>query len=575
MAEVERLKALAETHRAHGRCCESLRTYEKVFLIQRRLGSRTLDVAETYSSISAVYADQSKYQDALSCLSKAIDLCQTLAPGSSSLAALYVKRGDIFREWKSIEEALRWYTKAHALLLTAAPDSAARAELCVTIGGLFRPRNATKCRVEQRSPDTLTVLGDFEPECSNSERLSSDSGGSDDEWRNNINLERTGGLLRRRHRGIGDADDWAILWWSKAFLICEDQKLGTRADVGLQIGFAHYDRGEDDDAESWWNRALEIQKNLLGPESLDVADMLQSIYAYCEAAELKTPLLEEAAEIERKQVPNSSRLSQTLSAIGNAMTGTLGLRYLEEACKIDVALRPEDAAATQIDFAALCEDDGEYDMALRWLLPASELQEKAGSAELADTLATIGNVYRELGDDTAALKWLKKCCEVQEPNSPELALTCHRIGTLLHKTPEEALRWHHKAQAMQEEHDAYSADLADTYESLSDVYGSQGLLRERVRYLKKRCVVLENSELDDPAELSLLYTSIGDTYEKLGDSAEASRWKLRAEEALDGVEDCEESDYDDDEYYGEDYTALEQEYDEIYGGFGYDPYNKD
>ena len=574
MAAVERLQTLAETHRAHGRYCESLRTYEKVFLIQRRRGL-TLGVAETYVSISDVHVDQGKYQDALCCLSKAIDLRQALAPGSPSLAALFAKRGDVFRERNYIDEALQWYTKAHTLLLTTAPDSAARANVCVAIGGLFRPQNATKCRVDPRPSDTLTVLGDFEAECSDSSPMTECSDTEDSaEVRADVNTFRTEGNLGRKHLGIGDADAWALLWWSRAFLICEDQKLDMLADVGLRIGFAHYDRGEDDDADSWWNRALEIQKKS-GPESIEVADMLQRIYTYCEATKRKTPLLEEASAIERKLVPNSSRLSQTLSKLGSARRHLPeGLRYLEEACKIDVALRPEDAAATQIEFAAQCEEDGEYEMALPWLFQASELQEKAGSTELADTLETIGGIYQELGDYPSALKWLKKCCEVQEPNSPELAQTCHRIGTLLHDhdTPEEALLWHHKARAIQEEHDAFSADLAETYESLSDVYGGQGLLSERVCYLKKRCVILQNSELDDPAELSLLYTSIGDAYEKLGDSVAATRWKQQAEEALDDVE--EGDDYDDyEEDYEEDYGAYMQECDDIYG-CGYDPYNK-
>jgi tetratricopeptide (TPR) repeat protein len=182
-----------------------------------------------------------------------------------------------------------------------------------------------------------------------------------------------------------------------------------KAPIYHQIALAKDDQGEYEEAITFYDKVLEIDKKRLPPNHLSFASTYNNIgMVYQNMGDYPKALsyYEKALEIRKQSLPpNHPDLAMSYNNIG-----------------------------------AVYKNMGDYSKALSYYEKALEIQQQSlppNHPDLASSYNNIGIVYKNMGDYPKALSSYEKALEIRKqslpPNHPDLATSYNNIGAVYEK----------------------------------------------------------------------------------------------------------------------------------------------
>ena len=214
------------------------------------------------------------------------------------------------------------------------------------------------------------------------------------------------------------------------------------------MGNLHHDLGEHQQAKEYYERALSIQLNKLGPDHANVArtyhamgNLHLDLGDYLQAKEY----YERVLSIQLNKLgPDHVEVAETYKNMGN-LHRNLGdyqqaKEYYQRAMSIQLSkLGPDhvNVARTYHAMGNLHLDLGDFQQAREYFERAlSILLNKLGPDHVAETYQNLGNLHRNLGDYQQAKEYFERALSIQlntlGPDHVDVATTYHNMG-LLHR----------------------------------------------------------------------------------------------------------------------------------------------
>ncbi len=235
------------------------------------------------------------------------------------------------------------------------------------------------------------------------------------------------GSIAQRRGQLNDAEDW----YRKALAIQED--LGTRAGMSAsyhQLGIVAQERRLFDEADDWFRKSLAIA------EDLGSKDRMMGAYHQRGMAAQQQGRLDAAEDSYRKAAAIARELGNT-----NVM------------------------AMTYHQLGSLAEDRGRLDEAEDWCRQSLTITEKLGNEQdLAPNYQLLGTIARNRGRPDDAEQWYRKALVITEDlgDQKTTVSTYNLLGTLarMRYRLDDAEEWYRKALAISTERGDLSAMAA-------------------------------------------------------------------------------------------------------------------
>ncbi len=200
------------------------------------------------------------------------------------------------------------------------------------------------------------------------------------------------------------------------------------ADTYFMLGFPYYYKSEMDSVLFFWQKTLDIKKNIIGENTIDVASCYNNIGAvytvkseydlaiknYLNALKIKKELLGE----------KNSNVATTYGNIGIAYSykgeDDLALEYLFESLKIIKEVSKEkniDEATSYDNIGIILENKKKYEKALKYYLKALEIRNliyKKKHNDIALSYGNIANIYFYTKNYDKALKNYNKALNISK-----------------------------------------------------------------------------------------------------------------------------------------------------------------
>ncbi|CAB4025405.1 Nephrocystin-3, partial [Paramuricea clavata] len=329
----------------------------------------------------------------------------------------------------------------------------------------------------------------------------------------------------------GDLDQ-AKDYYHRALEIQEKQLSPNHVDVALyynniglvyskkasynNIGLVYSEKGDLDQAKDYYQRALEIQEKLLGPNHIDIAASYNNIGGvYYDKGNLDQAknYYQRALEIQEKQPgPNHVNVAVSYNNIGLVYSkkGDLDQAkdYYQRALEIEEKeLGPNhvDVAGSYNNMGQVYYNKGNLDQAEDYYQRAIKIQEKqlgSNHVHVAVSCNNIGLVYKEKGELNLAKDYYQRALEIQVkqlgPNHVNVAVSYNNIGGVYSKKGDldQAMDYYQRALEIQEKQlGPNHVDVAVSYNNIGGVYYNKGNLDQAKDYYQ-RALEIQEKQLD-------------------------------------------------------------------------------
>jgi tetratricopeptide (TPR) repeat protein len=205
-----------------------------------------------------------------------------------------------------------------------------------------------------------------------------------------------------------------------------------KGDIYHQLGCAKYERGEYEEAITFYEKSLEIYKKTLPPNHPNLAKCYGNIgLVYYSMGEYSKALsyYEKDLEISQQSLPsNHPDLAASYMNIGSVYYSmgeySKALSYYEKALQIKQQSLPSnhpDLAASYMSIGLVCYSMGEYSKALSSHGKALEIKQQSlpsNHPDLAASYNNIGLVYENMGDYSKARSFFERAADIAQRSLP-------------------------------------------------------------------------------------------------------------------------------------------------------------
>ncbi|XP_046855882.1 uncharacterized protein LOC124448981 [Xenia sp. Carnegie-2017] len=251
-------------------------------------------------------------------------------------------------------------------------------------------------------------------------------------------------------------------------------------------------------AGDYVSRALEIRKQSLGPNHVDVAaslnnlgNVLKKTRNYDKAKEVH----EKALEIRKQALgQNHVDVAQSLNNLGIVYYDTGNYDKTIKAHEKALQIRKQLLGPNHVDVAASL--NGNYDKAIEFYEKALETRKQSlgpNHVEVADTLNNLGLVFNKTGNYDKAIEVHEKALKIRKRslgfNHVDVAASLYNLGIVLNKTGnyEKAIEVHEKALGIRKQSLGVNhVDVAPSLNNLGLVYFETGNYNKAIEVHKKR-----------------------------------------------------------------------------------------
>ena len=240
----------------------------------------------------------------------------------------------------------------------------------------------------------------------------------------------------------------------------------TIAWIWNQFGYINYMQNKYSDAQSYYDNAIKIQEKLRPSADLDLAATYSNKGLLITSCGDNTDALlyhEKARDIREKLLEvNHPDLAATYCNIGleydRRKNFVTALAYYEKTRKIYQSLSPNHPWLATIYHNIGCTQVSmkEYAAGLDNLLKAREIQKLAlpsNHPSIASVCSTIASVYREIGDQSNALKFYEEASDIEtrapSVNHSALATTHYNMSLVLNDLEQHDAAVYHAELAVQ------------------------------------------------------------------------------------------------------------------------------
>ena len=304
----------------------------------------------------------------------------------------------------------------------------------------------------------------------------------------------------------------AMKYFSVALKLIEDNTIRTGPDHGHakrvsriyhNIGLLHRHLSDYQQAKEYFERALSIQRNTLGPDHVDVACTYH----------------------------NMGNLYRNLGGNQQAM------KYYERALSIKLNKLGRD----HVDVASTCHSMGNVHGYLGNNQQAMEYYERALSIQLkklgpdhvdvASTCHNMGNVHGNLGNNQQAKEYYERALVIRlnklGPDHVDVARTFLNMGNLYHKEGgnQQAMEYYERALSIQlnklvPDH----VDVATTYHNMGILHGILGDNQQAKEYFERALFILLNKLGPNHVDVARTYHDMGILHRNLGYNQQAKEY---------------------------------------------------
>ena len=281
-----------------------------------------------------------------------------------------------------------------------------------------------------------------------------------------------------------------------------------------EFGDTYRKLGEFDQAEDYYQKALEIEVKQLGPNHVDVATSYNNIgQVYSKKGDFDKAMdyYQRALEIKEKQLcPNHVDVAVSYNNIG--------LVYSKK---------------------------GDFDKAMDYFQRALEIQEKQLSpnrVHVALSYKNIGLVYSKKGDFDKAVDYYERALETEEkqlgPNHVHVALSYNHIGLVYSKKGafDKAMDYYQRALEIEEKQlGRNQVDVAVSYNNIGLVYYEKGDLDQAKDYYQRALEIKEKQLGPNHVDVAVSYNNIGLLHRNKGDLDQAKDYHQRALEMKESI----------------------------------------
>ncbi|CAF4661311.1 unnamed protein product [Rotaria socialis] len=295
--------------------------------------------------------------------------------------------------------------------------------------------------------------------------------------------------------------------------------------------------GHFDQAEELYNELLENASNdsdrahiyhQLGWLKNDQGEYQQAVTFY-----------EKSLAIERKTLPeDDASLAPTYSNIGavykNMGEYSKALEYYEKSLKIkEISLPPThpDLAASYGNIGIVYDNMGEYSKALEFYeksLKIKEISLPPNHPSLATSYNNMGGVYANMGEYSKALEYYEKDLKITlkslPPTHPNLATSYSCIGEVYNDMGEysKALEYYEKSLKIREKAlPPTHPDLANCYSNLGSVFDRMGQYSKALEYYEKAFRIYQQALPSNHPHMVSSYSNIALAHKNIGQYTEA------------------------------------------------------
>ena len=306
----------------------------------------------------------------------------------------------------------------------------------------------------------------------------------------------------------------AMVFFNAALKLIEDNTTTTTGldhfDVTYMyhwLGVIHKAIGDHHQAKEYYERALSIQLNKLGPDHVDVA----------------------------KTYHNMGNLHHHLSDHQQVK------QYYERALSIRLKKLGSDhvnVASTYHNMGNLHHDLGDYRQAKEYYVRALSIRlKKLGSdhVHVARTYHVLGNLLNDLGDYQQAKEYHQSALIIQlkklGPDHTDVARTYYSMGILHHDLGDhqQAKELYERALSIQlNKLGPNHVDVASTYHNMGILHHHLGDHKQAKEYYERALTIKLNKLGPDHVDVTCTYHSMGIVHHSLGDHKKAKEYYERA-----------------------------------------------
>ena len=314
--------------------------------------------------------------------------------------------------------------------------------------------------------------------------------------------------------------------------------VGNDADRYMELGYESYQDSDYNKALEYYNKALDIQKQILGEKDPDTVASYISIGriyyvlgSYNKALEYYNKALDIRKQISGERHPNTAIIYNNIGGVYYVLGDyNKALECYKKSLDIQKQVLGEkhvDTATSYKIIGAIYDDLSDYNKALEYYSKALDIRKQILGDKHPDTeiiYNNIGGIYSDLGDYNKALEYLNKSLDIQKEilgdKHPDTATSYNNIGVIYSKIGDynKALEYLNQAldirkQILGEKH----PDTATSYMSIGGIYHSLGDYNKALEYLNKSLDIQKQILGDKHPNIAASYNNIGEVYSKLGD----------------------------------------------------------
>ena len=308
----------------------------------------------------------------------------------------------------------------------------------------------------------------------------------------------------------------AMKYFSVALKLREDNMIRTGPDHGHvkrvaktyhHMGFLHMELSNVQQAKEYYERALSLQLNTLGPDHVDVA------YTYLNMGNLRCMLGDNLQAKECFEHALSIRLSK------------LGPEHV-------------DVASIYHCMGILHRNLGDNQQAKKYCERALSIRlNKLGPNHLdvAYTYHLMGNLNHILGDNQQAKEYYERALSIRlnklGPDHLVVAVTYHGMGNLHGDLGDyqQAKKYHERALSIRlDKLGPDHADVASSYHDIGTLHSELGDKQQAKECYTRALFILLNRLGSDHADIASIYHNMGTLHHELGDNQQAKEYYERA-----------------------------------------------
>ena len=332
----------------------------------------------------------------------------------------------------------------------------------------------------------------------------------------------------------------AMKYFSVALKLIEDNTIRTGPDHGHakrvsriyhNIGLLHGLLSDYQQAKEYYELALSIQRNTLGPDHVDVARTyhnMGNLYRNLGGNQQAMEYYERALSIKLNELgPDHVDVAGTYHSMGNVHSylgnNQQAMEYYELALPILLTKFGHD----HVDVASACHNMGYVQENLGNNQQAMEYYERAlvirlnklgpDHVDVASTCLNMGNLYRNLGRNHQAMECYKRALSIQlnklGPDHVDVATTYHNMGILhgILGDNQQAKEYCKRALfKLLKKLGPYHADVARAYHDMGILHRNLGYNQQAKEYYRRALHITLNELGPDHADVTKLSRLLAD-----------------------------------------------------------------